>query len=395
MLKSEGLINRIIEDATSGDDLGQILETLCNALAEGGLAILQASLAIPTLDPSLLGLNFVWWHGRGVSLEQIPHSADAEAAYRNGLIFYLLDRGELTGRWRLDDPAVALSFPLFHELRERGATELAMRLVGFGQRQMTLEGTALSVSTDSPVGFREGDLAVIRDVVPALALAAYRVGLGRIVTHTLAAYLGERTANRVLTGTIQRGDGEAITAAVLLADLNGFTVLSERESSRSVVGWLNEHFEAMGEPVHAHGGEILKFIGDGILAIFAADPQGRSAAAACADALKSAVDVLTGTQALNRRRADAGEPELTLNVVLHYGDVFYGNIGTPSRLDFTVIGRVVNEASRMEELCKTVNRNLLMSKVFARNCSDEITTTSIGYHNLRDIGVREIFTNKR
>jgi adenylate cyclase len=232
-------------------------------------------------------------------------------------------------------------------------------------------------------------MAVIGDVAPALALAAYRIGLGRIATRTLAAYVGERTARRVLTGTIRRGDGQAITAAVLLADLRGFTALADREDSRFVVGWLNEHFEAMGEPVHEHGGEILKFLGDGILAIFAAE---RGASAACASALDAAAEALKRTSTLNRRRAGSGGPVLRLHIALHYGEVFYGNVGTAGRLDFTVIGRAVNEASRIEELCETVGRSLLISVAFARNCPDERSIIGLGRRAMRTIGERELFT---
>jgi adenylate cyclase len=386
------LAGEIIEAATAGDDLGQILAMLCDALGRRGIRLLRAALGLPALDPALRALNFVWWRDRGVVVEEVSHSAEADLAYRASPVAHLIEQGEMTGRWRLDQPNLTPQFAQFRELRARGATEIIYQLVGFGQRRMALEGTALSAVTDRPEGFRAEELAILESLAPALALAAYRVGLGRIVTHTLAAYLGERTARRVLTGTIRRGDGEAVTAAVLLADLRGFSALSEQHPGPAVVGWLNEHFEAMGEPVHEQGGEILKFIGDGILAVFAADATTQTPAMVCASALQAASDAMRQNDALNRRRAGAGGPALALTVALHYGDVFYGNIGTAGRLDFTVIGRVVNEASRMVELCKAIECNLLISQSFAQNCDDRQAIASLGRHSLRSLGERELFT---
>jgi adenylate cyclase len=388
---SADLAGGIIAAATAGDDLGQILAMLCDALEARGVRLLRAALALPALDPAVRALNFVWWRGQGVALEEVVHSADMELAYRGSPIAHLLQSGDMSVRWRLDDPERTPEFPRFQELRERGGTEIVYQLVGFGGQQTALEGTALSAVTDRPEGFRAEELTILQGVVPALALAAYRVGLGRTVTHTLAAYLGERTAHRVLTGAIRRGDGEAVTAAVLLADLRGFSALSEQHPAPAVVGWLNEHFDAMGEPVHEHGGEILKFIGDGILAVFAAERTAQTPAAVCASALQAAAEAVRRTEALNRRRAESGGPTLAVNVTLHYGDVFYGNIGTAGRLDFTVIGRAVNEASRMAELCKAIDCNLLISQSFAQNC-DRPTIASLGRHPLRTLGEREVFT---
>jgi adenylate cyclase len=225
-----------------------------------------------------------------------------------------------------------------------------------------------------------------------LALAAYRIGLGRVATRTFAAYLGTNTGRRVLDGAIRRGEGATIAAAILLADLRGFTALADREDPHAVVGWLNEHLDAMGDPVVERGGEILKFLGDGLLGVFPAADAG-GAETACAMALAAAVEALKRTEALNAQRAAAGGPVLPLDVALHFGVVVYGNIGTRRRLDFTVIGKAVNEASRLEALCKTLGRPLLMSESFARHTAgrDRHRVVSLGRHVVTGLGEREIF----
>jgi adenylate cyclase len=303
----------------------------------------------------------------------------------------MLEHGLVAYRWRLDGRPAGDEFPLFAKLRQRGASEFAMRLVLFGEGRTALTGAALAVATDRPGGFADVDLAAVEEVAPALALASYRIGLGRVASGAVSAYLGAGTGRRVLEGAIRRGEGETIAAAIVLADLSGFTALTDREDPRRIVGWLNEHLEAMGDPVLERGGEILKFIGDGLLGVFPV--EGGDAAGACASALAAATDALRRNNALNARRAAAGAPTLALDVALHFGEVVYGNIGTARRLDFTVIGRAVNEASRLEVLCRTVGRSLLMSESFARELGIDAAgrVVSLGRHGVRDVGEREIF----
>jgi adenylate cyclase len=227
-------------------------------------------------------------------------------------------------------------------------------------------------------------------MVPALGLASYRFAVARLAREMLSIYLGQRTGQRVLAGDIRRGEGQAIEAAILVADLRGFTAMTEREDAFAVVGWVDEHLEAVVDSVADRGGEILKFLGDGVLAVFPAGEAEALPSDACDRALAAAEDALARNAALNRRRIERGAPALDLDVVLHYGDVVYGNVGAARRLDFTVIGRAVNEASRMEALCDDLERHLLVSSVFAGHCSRG--TTSLGAFALRGIeGLREIY----
>jgi adenylate cyclase len=381
---SAELVAWLVRQGCDTDDLGAIFAGACERLVALGLPIWRATLSVPTIDPAIRALSYIWTPG-GFSTERIPPNAAAAAAFERSPIFHLRQRNEPTQRWNLEDPEVVRQFVLFQELRALGATEYALCLIPFSAGRTALSGIALSVATDRPGGFDDAELTHAMQVLPALALASYRIGLLHVATETLGAYLGPQTGAHVLQGMIRRGDSQTIAAALLLADLRGFTALADRADGGAVVGWLNEHLEAIGDPVGECGGEVLKFLGDGLLAVFPADAG--DARTACANALAAAGAALARNAALNARRDD---PRLELSLVLHFGDVVYGNVGTARRLDFTVIGQAVNEASRMETLGKSLGQPLLLSATFARNCGRDCV--SLGRHRLRGIAAeREIF----
>ena len=189
-------------------------------------------------------------------------------------------------------------------------------------------------------------------------------------------------------GEVRRGTGRTIEAAILLADLRGFTTLAGREPAGRVVTWLDQHLEAIGEAVAAQEGEVLKFLGDGLLAVFPVE-QGTDDREACRRALIAAEQALAATEELNAGRRAADEPGLGLDLVLHFGEVVYGNVGAARRLDFTIIGPTVNEASRIEALCQELGRSLLLSSAFAARCGQP--TKSLGLFALRGcVGETEI-----
>jgi adenylate cyclase len=269
----------------------------------------------------------------------------------------------------------------------QGVTEYAIRFVPFSKRRTALQGAVLSVATDRPGGFTDAELHAIDRILPALSVVAYRIGLSRVAVETLGAYLGSQTGAHVLQGMIRRGDSQVISAALLLADLRGFTALTDRAPGNDVVGWLNQHLECIGDAITERDGEVLKFLGDGLLAVFASERIG--AERACSEALSAAVDACGRNVALNARRATEGGPALDLSIALHFGDVVYGNIGMARRLDFTVVGPAVNEVSRMEALGKALGRELLLSQSIAQRCGHPVL--SLGPHELRGItGVREM-----
>ena len=248
----EERLDGILRYALANDDLAGILRTACEALVEAGLPVWRASLDIPTLDPNARAMAHKWWSDRPLSIEPLPHGPEQESVFRESVIFYVMSRGLETHRWHLERHEGVEEFALLRELKAQGCTDYVLRLVPFGG-DMAVRGVALSLATTRSGGFTADDLNVADRLVPALALGAYRMSLGRTATETLSIYLGPRSAHRVLGGEIRRGEGETIAAAILLLDLRGFTALTEREDALRVVGWLNEHFEAIGDVIAAHG----------------------------------------------------------------------------------------------------------------------------------------------
>lgn len=382
------LIGWLVNQGRDSDDLGAIFAGTAARLLALGLPLWRTNLGLRIIDPTIRALSFVWWRDRDWAATRFGSDAASEAVYRRSPMFDLERRGRPAERWKLSDPEVRRRFPLFEELWAEGGTEYALCLMPFSERRTALDGAALSMATDRPEGFADADIAAAMRILPALALVTYRIGLLHVATETLGAYLGPTSGRNVLQGMIRRGDSRTISAALLLADLRGFTALADRADGVAVVGWLNEHLEAIGEPVAECGGEVLKLLGDGLLAIFPAEDG--AASPACRNAVAAATEALSRNAILNARRAGRQDPELDLSVVLHFGDLVYGNIGTARRLDFTVIGQAINEASRMEALGKSLGQPLLLSEAFARGCGG--THLSLGRHQLRGIaGEREIF----
>lgn len=376
------LVQRIIRTATASDEGARILEDCCATLLEAGLPLAWLSMATPALDPSLRGFNVTWRPGAGLVREPDRIGTESEAVFKLSPIHALLADGRRFARWRLDDSGILDGFPLLRELRASGITDYALHIVDFAPGT-ALVGVGIAVASDSDSGFSDADLALFGEVLPALALAVCKLNLSRTLRETLSVYLGPKTATRVLNGGIRRGEGETRSAAILLTDLRAFTALTDRDDPARVVGWLDEHFEALGEPVAQHGGEILKFLGDGFLAIFPVPDASSHPCAVCADAVTAAKLALARNRALNDRRRTSGLPQLDADLVLHFGRVVYGNVGTSRRLDFTVIGPAVNEASRIEKLCDTVGHRLLVSDSFAQRC--ERSFEPVGHFALRGL----------
>jgi adenylate cyclase len=384
-----GLIDWILAEGCDGDDLGVILGGLIERLIAQGVPLCRANLSMPTIDPTASVISFRWSRDEGLTHAALGPAESSGASFQRSPIRYLLERDLFQARWKLEDPEVARQFVLFTELRAQGMTEYALRIVPFSKGRTALQGAVLSIATDRPGGFTDAEIEVVDRLLPALGVAAYRIGLSRVATETLGAYLGPQTGARVLQGIIRRGDSQVISAALLLADLRRFTALADRAPATDVVGWLNQHLECIGDAVTEHGGEILKFLGDGLLAIFPSEHT--SAQRACRTALNAAVDACGRNAALNVRRAREGDPTLDLSIALHFGDVVYGNIGTARRLDFTIVGPAVNEVSRMEAIGKALGHELLLSQSVADRCGRPVI--SLGAHELRGIaGTREMYT---
>ena len=246
-----------------------------------------------------------------------------------------------------------------------------------------------SWTSDLPGGFDDADIALIDGLLATLALAVYRIALLQVAVDLLDAYVGAEPGRRILGGQIRQGTAQQLSAAIVIADLRGFTAVADRTPAERLVAGLNEHLGAVVEAVEQHGGQVLKFLGDGLMAVFSLEM--RPAEAACADALAAAEAALAANAAINGRREAAGEPLLALDIALHLGAVMYGNVGSARRLDFTVIGPAVNEASRIEALCEPLGCHVLTSAAFAEACPRPLR--SLGHHTLRGVASpQELFT---
>ncbi len=381
----DAIERRLVAFATQSDDGEAIVTALCRDLLAAGLPLWRVSLAVPTIDPLFRGASLTWRRGSGLQLHTTEHGDTGAEEFARSPIGWLGERGLATARWRLDGSETPSDLPLLARLAAEGGTDYLLHLTAFAP-ETAIRGVGLSFATDRPGGFDEAERAALAGLVPAIALATSKLTLAHTLREALGTYLGPATGTQVLAGAIRRGEGRVIPAAILLADLRGFTTLADREDALRVVGWLDEHFDALAEPVARHGGEVSKFLGDGFLAVFpVSDPQAPPCLA-CAGALEAAREALARNDALNARRRLTGAPELAADIVLHYGTVVSGNVGTGRRLDFTVIGRAVNEASRMERLCEEVGEPLLISDAFAQRC--EMPFQDRGEHTLRGVGRR-------
>jgi adenylate cyclase len=323
--------------------------------------------------------------------DRYEHGSSTTGAWLDSPMRHLVDNRVPRLRQRLEHGEGTQEFPFLARLRAAGATDWFGQLTGFGgdTRRAGLPGMVSSWTTDRAGGFDDAELALIEDLLPVFALAVYRMAVVQVAINLLDAYVGPEPGRRILSGQVRQGTAQRLSAAIVIADLRGFTRVADRTPAERLVAGLNEHLGATTEAVEQHGGQVLKFLGDGLMAVFGMED--RAAAAACADALAAAQAALAANAAINRTQEAAGGPALALDVALHMGEVMYGNVGSTRRLDFTVIGPAVNETSRIEALCEPLGCHLLMSSTFARAFAGP--SRSLGRHTLRGVAnPQELFT---
>jgi adenylate cyclase len=247
-------------------------------------------------------------------------------------------------------------------------------------------GIGYSFATDRPEGFRDDDLVLLKAVLPVVSLAIASYAGHRIAAGLLAAYLGEDAGRRVHAGAVERGSVDGIRAVLWYADIRGFTAIADSMPGSEVIALLDEVFEALAAPLRPCGGQVLKFIGDGMLAIFPFDNATRGTT--CRRALEAAAEAVCAVDRLNAARREASKPTVGVDFALHLGEVQYGNIGAVDRLDFTVIGPAVNEVARIEALCEPLGCQVLVSAELAAAVDANCRLVPLGCHALR--GVREM-----
>ncbi|WP_029007268.1 adenylate/guanylate cyclase domain-containing protein [Azospirillum halopraeferens] len=388
------IIDWINAAAHAGVGEAELLGGFCRRLQEAGVPVWRGMMGADTLHPTVTGRVVTWSDGGGEQLVEYDTTGDPDAddRWRSSPFFSMYERHDTCLRLRLSDPAAGAEFPKVRELREAGSTDyvcIAYRLAATA-RIGELDFVFSSWSTRAPEGFSESQIESLQTLVGVLA-TAFRAQMIFTIAETLAGtYLGRDAGARVLAGRIRRGVTDKISAVLWFSDLRGFTRISDTAAPELVIPLLNDYADAVVNAVHGAGGQVLKFIGDGILAIFPME----GTADACLAALSAAATARERVDAVNARRAADGLPVTRFSLALHQGTVFYGNVGSADRLDFTVIGPAVNEASRIAAMCRSLDQEVLLSSAFAAaspECRQRLV--SVGRYLLRGVArPQELFT---
>ena len=381
MVDAESLLGRLgpwlVTAAAQHRKMRDLHNAFCGYLYEAGVPLWRSSLALELLHPEMTGAQVIWTAGDVKVTDQTRRYVEESGAYENSPV-RIVDETDRSFRRRLDVPAPDL--PLLEELREAGATDyLAVPFPFIDKTRSAI----ISYATQSPSGFDANDVAALEGATAQLGPYAERNVLRTIAIDLLNTYIGRRSGEMVFSGAIERGASEVIPAAILMADLRGFTRYSDAQPIPVILETLNEFFDALVGPIDENGGEVLKFIGDGLLAIFPAD--GRELGPRCCEALAAAREARVRIATLNFERVERGLSPLSFGLALHAGDIAYGNIGSRLRLDFTAIGPAVNHTSRLMEITKVMGRDVLVSETFQALCGEPLL--DLGAQALRDVNV--------
>ena len=373
---SDPIARWFVTEAYRITDTAQLVAAAGEQLVLSGIPLYRLAYFQLTLHPEFAGKSYVWRRGQGVETGVRLHGDNQDAEYRDNPLPVVFEQHK-TVRVRLD--RVEPEAPILRQLKDEGATDYVALPLLFINGHVD----ALSVVSDRPGGFSMSDLDRMFLLQFAFARLVEVHSLRDTATHLLDAYVGRAAGRRILAGEVKRGDGQTIDAVIWYCDLRGFTRASDMLPRDAIIALLNDYFDTMGNIVTAAGGEILKFMGDGMLAIFPVPAPGErnDTALRAVRAAASAVDAML---VLNRIRSAEGEMTVRFGLALHIGEVMFGNIGASQRLDFTVIGPAVNHAARLEKLCTPLDRSVLLSPAMAA-LLPAADVEPLGLHALKDI----------
>lgn len=392
------LASWLIARGLEGTSREELLEGYCSRLVAAGLPVQRVHMAQRALHPEFGSLGFDWYRDKGVLREQFSHQETPAERWIKSPLYHLMAKNLDQLRLSPADDETRKRFPLLQDLQEAGSTDYFAVLTSFSKVSIDRpidptnppEGIAMSWTSDAPGGFSDADISALRSLVAPLGLALKAISDRQTGQDLLKIYLGADAGGRVLSGEIQRGSLQTIDAVVWYFDLQGFTRLSEKHSPEKIIAMLNDYFGSVVSIVDRFGGNVLKFMGDGLLAIFTFDDQKHASRSAveAAQVLRGAIEDVS-----ERRKAD-GLPRTGYTLALHSGDVLYGNIGGENRLDFTIIGPAVNTTSRILGMCTPLEQNLIISsRVAAAVAGDRDDLVSLGRYMLRGVPEpQELFT---
>jgi adenylate cyclase len=371
------LLQWLVAETSRERFIDDILSRLCEQLASADVPVTRAALYFYTRNPEWLGARIIWGAAdRKASITTFDYGIEATPGYLNSPVRQLTE-GATWVRQRLDEiDEQSYGYDFYKELRDEGCTDYVAwpLLHTMGKRN------ALTFATDAPGGFSDDQLAILAGVVPTFALVSEIRIKNHMMRTLLNTYVGPHAAEEIIAGATTRGSGNTVRAAIFLCDLRGFTAISEQIGGEEVIGLLNRFFDTMSRPLLEQGGEILKFIGDGFLAMVPTTVP--DACERLLVAVRRAEEDMAVWNAENQRD---GLRAIDYGIGMHIGDVMYGNIGTTNRLDFTVIGRAVNVVARLEESTKNLKRRVLLSQDFVAECPRSGDFVSLGSQHLKGL----------
>ncbi|MDA9519091.1 adenylate cyclase [Bradyrhizobium sp. CCBAU 11434] len=372
---SDGVVDWLTTGTHNERFIDNIFAEMCNRIQQTGIPLKRSTLHVLIQHPQWLGARFMWADGmREAEIARVDFDVRERSEYI-GSPANEMQNGATEVRENLEqDPALGRKHALYDEMRARGLTDyVAWPLYHtLGKRHL------VTFATDRPGGFDAAHIVALKKLLPVLALVSEIRIKNRLARTLLETYVGSHAGELILAGATRRGTGTTVRAAIMICDLRDFTKISDNWPRDDVIDLLNDYFDAMSDPIARHGGEILKFIGDGLLAIFPLSQPN-----ACANLLRAVTEARKAMAALNTRNNGTGRAPLNYGIGVHVGDVMYGNIGSSSRLDFTVIGPAVNMASRLEALTKQVGKPVLLSRDFAELVAREFELERVGKHAVR------------
>ena len=396
-VKLHDLAAWITEAGLAGVSETGMLAGFCERAVSAGLPLGSLVVVLDTLHPTHEGHAVRWRRDTPetvfIEYARTNRGGEAEENWQRSTFYQLFHSGETYLRARLTEETVARYYNLDMD-RDAGMTEFLGVLTRFGASGTIGDMDCLYSAwyTDRQRGFDDGEIAAIQRLVPFLAGAIKSVSLDRVARNLAETYLGRDASRLVLSGRIERGVADRIEAVLWFSDLSGYTKITETARPEQVIPLLNDYAGVVVSAIRDHGGDVLKLIGDGVLAIFRLEDSGKS----CAAAIAAARAVERGIEALNRRRDAEELPTTDLYLGLHIGEVFFGNIGSEDRLDFTVVGPAVNEASRIAAMCRSADQKMLVSTAFAAALGDAARLVSVGRFALRGVQrPQELFTLDR
>jgi adenylate cyclase len=374
--QSDGdVLHWLINDTRDQRFIDNIFAEMCVRLQRAGIPVKRATLHVMINHPQWLGARMVWADGmHEAEIARVDYDVTGRSEYI-GSPASEIHSGAAEVRENFErDPALGRKHAVYDEMRAKGLTDY----VAWPMYHTLGKRHFVTFATDRRGGFDDAHIAGLLKLLPVLALVSEIRIKNRLARTLLETYVGSHASELILAGDTRRGSGTTVRAAIMICDLRDFTKISDNWPRDDVIDLLNGYFDAMSEPIARHGGEILKFIGDGLLAIFPLDQPH-----ACANLLRAVSEARQAMAALNEKNAETGRAPLNYGIGVHVGDVMYGNIGSQTRLDFTVIGPAVNMASRLETLTKQLGRKVLLSRAFADFVKSDFELEHVGEHPVR------------